>query len=96
MTGEGAQQGMGHPQYGSVRGDGRQHGPRHRPDVAEFERQGTLDNTLIMYLQDNGACAEGFGRYKPNKPYRTDYKPLARTVSKPRFGRRCRRVMVVP
>ncbi len=44
--------------------------------VAEFERQGTLDNTLIMYLQDNGACAEGFGRYKPKKPYRTDYKPL--------------------
>ena len=46
--------------------------------VAEFERQGTLDNTLIMYLQDNGACAEGFGRYKPKKPYRTDYKPLGR------------------
>ena len=46
--------------------------------VAEFERQGALDNTLIMYLQDNGACAEGFGRYKPKKPYRTDYKPLGR------------------
>ncbi len=45
--------------------------------VAEFKRQGTLDNTLIMYLQDNGACAEGFGRYS-QKPYRTDYKPLGR------------------
>ena len=44
--------------------------------VNEFKRQGTLDNTLIFYLQDNGACAEGFGRYKPKKPYRTDYKPL--------------------
>ena len=46
--------------------------------VGEFERQGTLDNTLIMYLQDNGACAEGFGRYKSKKPYRTDYKPLGK------------------
>lgn len=46
--------------------------------VAEFGRQGTLDNTLIFYLQDNGACAEGFGRYKPNRPYRTDYRPLGR------------------
>ena len=45
--------------------------------VAEFKQQGTLDNTLIMYLQDNGACAEGFGRYS-QKPYRTDYKPLGR------------------
>ena len=46
--------------------------------VTEFRRQGTLDNTLIFYLQDNGACAEGFGRYKPNRPYRTDYRPLGR------------------
>ena len=46
--------------------------------VDEFKRQGTLDNTLVFYLQDNGACAEGFGRYKPKRPYRTDYKPLGR------------------
>ena len=45
--------------------------------VAEFERQGSLDNTLIMYLQDNGACAEGFGRYS-QKPYNRKYKPLGR------------------
>ena len=45
--------------------------------VEEFERQGTLDNTLIMYLQDNGACAEGFGRYS-QKPYNRKYKPLGR------------------
>ncbi len=44
--------------------------------VAELRRQGTLDNTLIFYLQDNGGCAEGFGRYKSKRPYRTDYKPL--------------------
>ncbi len=46
--------------------------------VAEFKRQGTLENTLIFYLQDNGACAEGFGRYKSKRPYRTDYKPLGK------------------
>jgi arylsulfatase len=46
--------------------------------VSELERQGKLDNTLIMFLQDNGGCAEGFGRYTPKRPYRTDYKPLGR------------------
>ena len=45
--------------------------------VEEFKRQGTFDNTLIMYLQDNGACAEGFGRYS-QKPYNKTYKPLGR------------------
>jgi len=30
--------------------------------VAELERQGRLDDTLFVYLQDNGGCAEGFGR----------------------------------
>lgn len=30
--------------------------------VAELKRQGQLDNTLFIYLEDNGGCAEGFGR----------------------------------
>jgi arylsulfatase len=30
--------------------------------VAELKRTGQLDNTLILYLQDNGACAEDVGR----------------------------------
>jgi arylsulfatase len=30
--------------------------------VAELKRQGQLDNTLFIYLQDNGGCAEGYGR----------------------------------
>ena len=30
--------------------------------VDELRRQGTLDNTAIFYLQDNGGCAEGMGR----------------------------------
>jgi len=30
--------------------------------VAELKQQGKLDNTLFIYLQDNGGCAEGYGR----------------------------------
>ena len=30
--------------------------------VAELKVQGQLDNTLILYMQDNGGCAEGVGR----------------------------------
>lgn len=30
--------------------------------VAELKRTGQLDNTLILYLQDNGGCAEEVGR----------------------------------
>ena len=44
--------------------------------VAEIARQGKSDKTLIMFLQDNGGCAEGYGRYAPRNGYRTDYKPM--------------------
>ena len=44
--------------------------------VAELERQGQLENTLILFLQDNGGCAEGYGRYAPRKPYAIDLKPM--------------------
>ena len=44
--------------------------------VAEVERQGRLENTLILFLQDNGGCAEGYGRNTPKKPYATDLKPM--------------------
>ena len=30
--------------------------------MAELKRQGSLDNTLILFLQDNGGCAEEIGR----------------------------------
>jgi hypothetical protein len=40
--------------------------------VAQLEQQGQLDNTLILFLQDNGGCAEGYGRYPPREPYPTD------------------------
>ena len=30
--------------------------------VEQLKKQGQLDNTLVMYFQDNGGCAEGMGR----------------------------------
>ena len=40
--------------------------------VAELKRTGQLDNTLILFLQDNGGCAETMGRDRqkdhPNGP----------------------------
>jgi arylsulfatase len=44
--------------------------------VAELQSQGGLDNTLILYLQDNGGCAETNGRVGPFQP-RADRPSLA-------------------
>lgn len=45
--------------------------------VRELERQGELENTVIIYLQDNGGCAEGYGR-RSNEDKRAnfDFKPF--------------------
>jgi len=43
--------------------------------VAELKRQGRLENTLILFFQDNGGCAEGFGRGGVGKG-RADKPPL--------------------
>jgi len=34
--------------------------------VAELKRAGQFDNTLILFLEDNGGCAEGMGRNVKN------------------------------
>jgi arylsulfatase A-like enzyme len=34
--------------------------------VASLNKHRQLDNTLILYMQDNGGCAEGFGRQSRN------------------------------
>ena len=45
--------------------------------VAELRRQGTLDDTIVVYLQDNGGCAEGFGRRSnADKLSSYNYKPF--------------------
>ncbi|MDF7826854.1 arylsulfatase [Pontiellaceae bacterium B12227] len=36
--------------------------------VDELKKQGELENTLILFLQDNGGCAEPFGRKGKFKP----------------------------
>ncbi len=52
--------------------------------VAELKRTGQLENTLILYLQDNGGCAEAQGRtgnaahpniLRPEKPTLPAMKP---------------------
>jgi arylsulfatase len=44
--------------------------------VAELTRTGRLDNTLILFLQDNGGCAETVGRQaKPNIPAERPAQP---------------------
>ncbi len=45
--------------------------------VAELEKQGQLDNTLILFLQDNGGCAEGMGRTDNPEWHLKDLKPMA-------------------
>jgi arylsulfatase len=52
--------------------------------VAELKQQQVFDNTLILFLQDNGGCAEGVGRSGPNKPYPTDLKPLGKDGLQPK------------
>ena len=44
--------------------------------VSELKTEGQLDNTLLFFLQDNGACAENMGRLAPKDPYPTDLKPM--------------------
>ena len=36
--------------------------------VAELKRLGQLDNTLVLFLQDNGGCAENMGRRGEMRP----------------------------
>jgi len=49
--------------------------------VAELERQKKLDNTLILFLQDNGGCAEEFGSRGPVRP--DPSKPVVLKPMKP-------------
>lgn len=44
--------------------------------MAELKRQGKYDNTLIMFLQDNGGCAEEIGRQPRKGEPAKDLRPL--------------------
>jgi len=36
--------------------------------ITSLRETGELDNTLVLYMQDNGGCAEGYGRGKNARP----------------------------
>jgi len=45
--------------------------------VDQLERQQALDNTIVIYLQDNGGCAEGYGRASNDHRRKDfDFKPF--------------------
>jgi arylsulfatase A-like enzyme len=44
--------------------------------VAGLKEQGSLDNTLIFFLQDNGGCAEDMGRNDRGHGLEKDLKPM--------------------
>ena len=47
--------------------------------VAEIEKNGGMENTLFIYLQDNGGCAEGFGRASNKEKIEgKTFKPLGK------------------
>jgi arylsulfatase len=43
----------------------------------ELKRSGQWDNTLILYLNDNGGCAEDMGRLRPAPAPPGELKPMA-------------------
>lgn len=54
--------------------------------VAELKRNGAFENTLIIYLQDNGGCAEPFGRRSNlEKIQNKTFPPLGRNGLQPQI-----------
>ena len=48
--------------------------------VEQLKRQGAFENTLILYMQDNGGCAEGMGR-TGNKEHPNIPRPVAPSLA---------------
>lgn len=44
--------------------------------IAQLKQDGRLDHTLVLYLQDNGACAERNGRQPVKQPAPKGLRPL--------------------
>ena len=53
--------------------------------VAALEAQGELDNTLILFLQDNGGCAENLGRNNEKHWYMPGREPMKPEEFQDRF-----------
>jgi arylsulfatase len=50
--------------------------------VDALDDAGQLENTLILYFQDNGGCAEGFGRGRVQGPLERPEKPTLPPMAK--------------
>jgi len=53
--------------------------------IDSLEATGQLENTLILYLQDNGGCAEAYGRKPPKRPLPDDIVPMGKDELQPRM-----------
>lgn len=53
--------------------------------VNELERTGLSENTLVLFLQDNGGCAEGLGRTDNPDWHLKDLRPLAPDELQPKI-----------
>lgn len=53
--------------------------------VAELEKRGMMENTLILFLEDNGGCAEPMGREDKPGWHLTDLKPMGPNDLQPKI-----------
>ncbi|MDR3111426.1 MAG: arylsulfatase, partial [Planctomycetaceae bacterium] len=62
--------------------------------VGSLKETGLYDNTVIIFLQDNGACAENIGRTEPNaqlsRPDKPTFEPIPLDAVHPQLGNRTR------
>ena len=65
-----ARQGVAAAAHGGVCGADRPHGPGDWPHSRRAAEEGQLDNTLVLFLADNGGCAEEHARARSRRTSR--------------------------
>ncbi|MBA4150491.1 MAG: arylsulfatase [Verrucomicrobia bacterium] len=53
--------------------------------IAQLKRDGKFENTLVLFLQDNGGCAEMMGRTEPKDQPTTKPKPMGPNDLQPKI-----------
>ena len=66
--------------HGGVRRPGRPDGPGDRPGPRPARGLGRLDNTLVVFLSDNGGCAEEMPPGEGAREFVTAFVPLQETT----------------